>query len=104
MRRLVALLLLTTTACVHKPPVTQPPVIVQVPVVTHATPPPELTGPLTTTLPVFIDPRLPAASSALDTENERVLRALVNDLLARIIAWEAWAYDPANNTQPPIGK
>ena len=104
MRYLVTSLLLTTIACGHKPPVVQPPTIVQVPVVVHATPPPELTAPLAPTLPVFIDPRLPAASSALDTENERILRALVNDLLARIIAWEAWAYDPANHPQPEIGK
>lgn len=98
MRGLVVCLLLLSLACSHPKPVVSPPI--EIPVATKAVPPPELTAPMVSQLPLFINPALPAASSALDTENERVLRALINDLINRIIAWEAWAYDPATTVQP----
>ncbi len=101
MRKTIAAILLAVTlsgcAAHSKPNVVT---TIEVPVPTKVMPPPELTGPITSTLPTFIDPRSPLASSALDQMNERTLRALINDLINRIIAWEAWAYDPATTPQP----
>ena len=70
------------------------PVEVKVPVLVERVPPPELLGPLTAPLPTFIAPADPNASSALTVEGERLFRAIVEDLLARIAAWEAWARSP----------
>ena len=71
------------------------PIEVKVPVLVARTPPPELFGVLTSELPVFVAPNDAQASSALTTEGERLLRALLNDLLTRIAAWEAWARSDA---------
>lgn len=57
-------------------------------------PPAELLAPLTPPLPTVVPPQDPAASSALTAEGERLLRALLAELLTRIAAWEAWAHDP----------
>lgn len=64
---------------------------VNVPVTVARVPPPELTAPLQPARPVFVSPQEPAASSALTAEGERLLRALIEELLTRITAWEAWA-------------
>jgi hypothetical protein len=57
-------------------------------------PPSALLEPVTAPLPVFVAPSDPKASSALTPENERLLLALIEDLLARIAAWKAWATAP----------
>ena len=49
--------------------------------------------PLTPPLPIFVAPADPNASSALTADGERLLRALINDLLTRVAAWEACARD-----------
>jgi hypothetical protein len=67
---------------------------VKVPVPIKAAPPTELLTPLTPPLPVFLSPADPKSSSALSVEGERLLRALLEELLARIRAWEAWATAP----------
>lgn len=67
------------------------PVEVKVPIPVMRVAPPELLTPVTPTLPVFVAPTDQDASSALTAEGERLLRALINDLLTRIAAWEAWA-------------
>lgn len=84
--------------CGKAPPVLTPTVVrvvetvtVNVPVPVERVPPAELLAPLTPPLPTFVPPAHPGASSALTAEGERLLRALINDLLARIAAWEAWA-------------
>lgn len=70
---------------------------VKVPVPFKVPPPPELLAPLTPPLPTFIDPADPTASSALTAEGERLLRALIEDLLSRIGAWQTWAATPPEN-------
>lgn len=67
------------------------PIEVKVPVPTRVPPPPELLVPLHPPLPTFVDPTDSTASSALSADGERLLRALIEELLARIAAWEAWA-------------
>ena len=42
-------------------------------------------------LPVFVDPGDPAATSALTPDGERRLRALLEQLVTGLEAWEAWA-------------
>lgn len=81
-----------------KPPVVQPTVVeiiktveVRVPVPVKAEPPAELLAPLRVPLPVFVAPSHQAASSALTAEGERLLRALIEELLATIDAWKQWA-------------
>lgn len=64
---------------------------IKVPVPVVRTPPAELLAPLKPPLPVFIAPASADASSALTAEGERLLRALIEDLLTRIEAWKAWA-------------
>lgn len=98
MKRIILLCILAS-ACGHK---TIPPpqieritetVEVKVPVPVVRVPPPELLAPLSPPLPVFIDPAEPNASSALTVDGERLLRALIEELLQRIQAWETWATD-----------
>jgi hypothetical protein len=67
---------------------------VKVPVLVERVPPSALLEPVTAPLPVFVAPSDPKASSALTPENERLLLALIEDLLARIAAWKAWATAP----------
>lgn len=70
-------------------------VYVETPVPVQRTAPDELArlrddlGPL----PVFVAPDDPDATSALTPEGERRLRALVEQLLTGLEAWEAWAAD-----------
>lgn len=89
--RILAIILLTGLAmgCGTKlvPVVTE----VQVPIEIKAAPPTELFVPIQTIVPMFIEPTDTTASSALSVEDERLLRALINDLITRIQAWEAWA-------------
>ncbi len=95
---LVIVASLLFAACGHKKPVVQPPEIrtveVKVPVPVKLTPPPELLAPVNPPLPVFISPFDPQATSALTAEGERLLRGMIEDLLARIKAWQAWAKEP----------
>jgi hypothetical protein len=85
-------------SCGKSRPVVQPqivtirePVEVRIPIPVKAEPPPELLAAITSPLPVFVAPSDPKASSALTAEGERLLRGLIEDLLTRIRAWEAWA-------------
>ena len=64
---------------------------VKVPVLVPRQPPAELLAPVVSPLPVFVPPSDLNSSSALTTEGERLLRALIEDLLVRIAAWKAWA-------------
>lgn len=96
MKKLISVFILSLSlACSHNPKVQT--VEIKVPVPVQAVPPPELLAPLNAQIPFFISPIDPKASSALDQENERIFRALINDLLARIAAWQAWATTP-----PPV--
>lgn len=81
--------------CAAKTPPTQI-VYVSVPTPIVNTPPVELTRKLSPELPVFVHPASPEASSALTPEGERLFRAMVNDMLTRIRAWEAWAATPVD--------
>lgn len=82
---LCIVLAVVLTSCATKP------TIVEVPVATHETPPEELLAPLATeSLPVFVAPDDPDASSALTAEGERDLKRLIANLLTRVKAWEAW--------------
>lgn len=78
-----------------QPVVTPPPKVeiveVVVPQFVKAVPPAELLTPITPPLPVFISPFDPNATSALTAEGERLLRALLEELLGKLRAWEAWA-------------
>lgn len=72
------------------------PVRVEVPVPTRRVPPAELVAPYRAAdLPLFVDPRNEAASSALTAEGERRLRALLSDLATRDEAWRRWAAEDA---------
>jgi hypothetical protein len=94
---LVAVACLSVLACGgKKQPVVQPPprvevVEVQVPTVVKATPPAELLAAISPPLPVFISPFDPEATSALTAEGERLLRGLIEELLGKLRAWQAWA-------------
>ena len=104
MRRLL-LLCLCVSACGHK--MIPPPQIeritetveVKVPVPVVRVPPPELLAPLNPPLPLFVDPTQPDASSALTVDGERLLRALIEELLGRIDAWKTWAQETPTPTQ-----
>lgn len=92
-------LIVAFAACGKKtPPVVTPPeirtVTVEVPVPVKAQPPAELLTAQTFPLPIFIAPSDPGASSALTAEGERLLRGLIEELLAKLRAWEAWAKEP----------
>jgi len=101
-RRLISIIVLalSATACGARqaPPPTVVRIVetveVKVPVPVPVVPPEELLTPIDPPLPVFIAPTAPDASSALTAEGERLLRALIQDLLTRIAAWEAWARSP----------
>lgn len=69
-------------------------VTVSVPTPVARVPPAELVAPLHPALPVFVSPAEPEASSALTADGERLLRGLLEELLTRIAAWEAWATTP----------
>jgi hypothetical protein len=91
---------LLLSGCAKKPPVA-PQIVrvvetveVKVPTLVQRVPPAELLAPLAPPLPVFVAPESPDASSALTAEGERLLRALIEDLLTRIEAWKAWAQTP----------
>lgn len=88
----VVIILGITVGCAH--PKMKPTIIsVTLPVATLVTPPAELRAPLTSELPKFVAPSDKEASSALTAEGERTFRALINDLLTRIDAWQAWAVE-----------
>ncbi len=67
---------------------------VEVPVVVHRTPPPELTAPVAPKLPTFVSPDDAKAASALTSDGEHQFQALIEELLSRIAAWQAWASAP----------
>lgn len=64
---------------------------VKVPVAVRREPPAELLVRPMPPLPIFVPPTDPAASSALTADGERLLRALIEELLGRLDAWRAWA-------------
>jgi len=64
---------------------------VEVPVVVARVPPAELTAPVAPVLPKFVSPDDKQATSALTAEGERQFQALVEELLSRLAAWQAWA-------------
>lgn len=66
---------------------------VKVPVIQARTPPSELLASLRPPLPSFVSPEDPLASSALTVEGERLLRGMIEELLGRIEAWQAWALE-----------
>jgi hypothetical protein len=85
-------------ACGKEPPIVEPQIVkvvetveVMVPVAVRPVPPAELLEPLKFILPVFVAPSDPSASSALTAEGERLLRGLVEELIAHLEAWKAWA-------------
>lgn len=95
---LLLALVLPLAACGKKKPQVDPtvvriiePVEVKVPIAVKAVPPAELLAAVRPPLPTFVAPQDPAASSALTLEGERLLRAVIQELLTRITAWEAWA-------------
>jgi hypothetical protein len=105
MRRLLPLLplaLLLVPACGKTPPVVQPTIVrvvetveVKIPVPVKAAPPAELLLAVRVfPLPVFVAPADPLASSALTADGERRLRGLIEELLAQLAAWKAWATAP----------
>lgn len=63
----------------------------KVPVPTRVPAPAELMTPVKPPLPVFVSPADPQASSALTADGERLMRAMIEELLGRIAAWQAWA-------------
>lgn len=97
--RISTLLVFTLCGCAAKtvPPTVvtiREPVEVKVPVAVRRVPPQELLVAAKPPLPVFVAPTDPEASSALTAEGERLFRALVEEMLGRIAAWEAWAQAP----------
>lgn len=90
---LIGSLALIACESAPKPPVTiVKTVTVEVPVPVRVAPPAELTAPFVPeTLPTFVSPADPAATSALTAAGETKLRLLIFDLTARIEAWRAWA-------------
>lgn len=97
----IVIVALTLAACGKKPPVVVPqtitvyqPVEVLKPIPVKAPPPAELLTTVSSPLPVFVAPSDPLASSALTVDGERVLRALLEELLATIQAWKTWATAP----------
>lgn len=64
---------------------------VKTPVLVQRVPPPELLARLQSPLPMFVPATDPQASSCLTPEGERLLRALIQDRLTRILGWETWA-------------
>ena len=71
------------------------PVEIRIPVPVARVPPAELLAEVPSApLPMFVEPTATGVSSGLTVEGERLLRALINDLLTRIAAWEAWAREP----------
>jgi len=77
--------------------------IVKIPVAVHAVAPMELYRPIESPAPVFVAPSDPRASSALTPEGEKALKRLLEEMITRIYAWEAWGnpvnpfYDPARD-------
>lgn len=94
------------TGCAHRPPAPAPIRVVEaqrveVPVPVRREPPAELVAPYRPdSVPAFVEPSDPSASSALTPEGERQMRALLNDLMARDEAWRRWATEPASPAQP----
>lgn len=98
MIRWLIVLVVLFAACGKKPPVVQPQVVeiiktveVTIPVPVKMQPPAELLESRPIPVPVFVAPSDPNASSALTAEGERLLRGLIEELLARLAAWQAWA-------------
>lgn len=63
---------------------------VSVPVPTRPAPPPELTARIESRVQ-FVAPGMPTASSALTADGETALIELIQEYVARLAAWEAWA-------------
>lgn len=94
---LLLALLLTGCGAREVPPTVvtiKEPFEVKVPVAVRREPPPELLVRPMPPLPLFVAPTDPAASSALTADGERLLRALIEELLGRLEAWRAWAEAP----------
>lgn len=92
MKRLLVLSLLLAGCASQSPIVRTEYQRVEVPVSVRAVPPADLTAPVA--VPpglIFVSPDDPRASSALTAEGESALAELVNEYVARIAAWHAWA-------------
>lgn len=86
-----AVMLVALAGCAGEPRTVFEPVTVNVPVPTMPEAPDRLTGPYYFgEAPRFTTPDDPAAVSALDAENERRLRILLQSMGARIDEWGAW--------------
>jgi hypothetical protein len=97
-RVLIALLAFLVIGCGAKKPPLPPTIVrevqvveVKIPVPVERHPPAALLADIKPPLPVFVAPSDPKASSALTPENERLLLALIESLLAQIDAWKVWA-------------
>jgi len=90
-RRLIPVLALLS-GCATQPIVRTEYQRIEVPVAVRSIPPAELMAPVT--IPpglTFIPPTDASASSALTADGEAALTALINEYVARIAAWHAWA-------------
>lgn len=94
---LIVVAIITLVACGKKPPVAAPTTVrelviqeIKVPTPVIVLPPAELLAPFRMPLPIFVSPSDPNASSALTVEEERAMRAWVEERASRweaIIAW-----------------
>lgn len=92
MKRLLPVLLLAGCAC--EPVARTEYQHVTVPVAVRAQPPAELTQPIAVPQELrFVPPDDAGASSALTPEGETALVQLIEDYVARIAAWHAWAVE-----------
>ena len=92
MRLFLLALALLLPACASDPKVVTRTVRVDVPVVTKATPPPELASRYRPDpMPIFVAPDDPSARASLTAEGIDALWVLIADLVARDAAWRAWA-------------
>lgn len=72
---------------------------VEIPILIDRKPPTELVAPLIVALPTFVAPTDPLASSALTAVGERAFQGLIEELLSRLAAWQAWALAPAPSAE-----
>ena len=93
LRLVISALALLLSACATQAPVVRTEYQrVEVPVSVRAVAPQALLAPIPVPPELtFVSPDDPRASSALTAEGEAALTELVNEYVARIAAWNAWA-------------
>lgn len=89
-RLIAALILISLSSCAPRTIVRTEIVEVQVPVAVPRTPPDFLLTPPRITLPAFVSPTHPEATSALTAQGERDLKRLLLLLHERNQQWQAW--------------